>query len=45
MNPQTALHESLAESELSPIVDRLLLHVMLAVGYSFLGFFGWLLTL
>lgn len=26
-------------------MERLLLYVMLAAGYAFLGFFGWLLTL
>jgi hypothetical protein len=25
--------------------ERLLLHLILAAGYAFLGFFGWLLTL
>ena len=26
-------------------MERLLLYVILAAGYAFLGFFGWLLTL
>jgi hypothetical protein len=29
----------------SCVADRILLHLTLAVGYAFLGFFGWLLTL
>ena len=27
------------------LTERLLLYVILATGYTFLGFFGWLLTL
>jgi hypothetical protein len=29
----------------SSAMDRILLHLTLVVGYAFLGFFGWLLTL
>jgi len=29
----------------SSVADRVLLHLTLAAGYAFLGFFGWLLTL
>jgi hypothetical protein len=33
------------EVALSPLMERILLHLTLAAGYAFLGFFGWLLTL
>jgi hypothetical protein len=33
------------EAEFSSRTERLLLYLVLATGYGFLGFFGWLLTL
>lgn len=30
---------------ISSHTERVLLHLVLAAGYAFLGFFGWLLTL
>ena len=33
------------EAAVSSRTERVLLHLVLATGYAFLGFFGWLLTL
>jgi len=33
------------DAAFSSLADRILLHLTLAAGYAFLGFFGWLLTL
>jgi hypothetical protein len=44
-NQATSSETESCAGAFSSVGDRILLHAMLAAGYAFLGFFGWLLTL
>jgi hypothetical protein len=41
----TSTSPDACDAAFSSVADRVLLHLTLAAGYAFLGFFGWLLTL